>query len=210
MTAQTYVRIQFGKTGNARYLSHHNLMAVWERAFRRAKVQIAFSAGFSPRPILHFGPPIPVGYDAPNELLDIRLEGDIDTDATAVELNEHLPTGITVSAVTKLSGKPKSLMSSAHSGVYFVLLRNPSPNLTDQIASFLSLHELKIEISRGERTRILDVRGAVLELEAQSGEAMTMTLRLGENASCRPDDVLAAMLLEAHQVTRTAVIYDLE
>ena len=67
-----------------------------------------------------------------------------------------------------------------------------------------------MEISRGKRTRTLDVRNAVLELEAHSLVTMTMTLRLGENASCRPDDVLAAMSLEGHQITRTAVSYEFE
>ena len=210
MTTHIYARIHFRKTGNARYLSHHNLMAVWERAFRRAKVQIALSAGFSPKPIIRFGPPIPVGYDAHNELLDIRLEKAIDADTTAVGLNDHLPTGITVSAVTKLSGKPKSLMACAQSGIYCIVLKEPVTTLTARIKSFLSLHELKMEISRGKRTRTLDVRNAVLELEAHSLETMTMTLRLGENASCRPDDVLAAMSLEGHQITRTAVSYEFE
>ena len=210
MAAPIYIRIQFSKMGDARYLSHHNLMSLWERAFRRAKVQIALSAGFSPKPIMRFGPPIPVGYEAHNELLDISIDRDIDTDATVVELNQHLPTGIKVSAVNTLSSKPKSLMACAKSGVYFVLLKEPVADLPGQIANFLSLHELEMEISRGERTRTLDVRNAVLELEAHSLEAMTMKLHLGENAACRPDDVLAAMSLEGQQVSRTTVIYELE
>ena len=60
----TYLRIRFSKLDTARYLSHHNLMSVWERALRRAGVPVSFSGGYSPRPVMRFGPPIPVGYAA--------------------------------------------------------------------------------------------------------------------------------------------------
>lgn len=42
-------RLLFEKTGDAVYLSHLDLMRIFQRAFRRADILIWHSQGFSPR-----------------------------------------------------------------------------------------------------------------------------------------------------------------
>ena len=42
-------RLLFEKTGDAVYLSHLDLMRVFQRAFKRADIMIWHSQGFSPR-----------------------------------------------------------------------------------------------------------------------------------------------------------------
>ena len=206
----TYVRIEFSKLDAARYLSHHNLMSLWERALRRAKVSISFSGGFSPKPVIRFGPPIPVGFAAEKELLDIRVDGAIDAEVLATELNENLPAGITVSDVTELPGKPASLMACARSAGYQVLLEGADGDVDERIKDFLKLSILEVEIRRGERQRTVDIRSAVLEMHWCPPDAIEMRLQIGEGASCRPDDVLATMSLKAQSVSRTDVVYEFE
>ena len=49
------VRLRFTKVGKIRWTSHRDVARMWERAIRRAGLPVAYSAGFSPRPRLHFG-----------------------------------------------------------------------------------------------------------------------------------------------------------
>ncbi len=206
----TYVRIRFSKLDAARYLSHHNLMSVWERGLRRAGVSVSFTGGYTPRPVIHFGPPVPVGYAACNELLDIRVDGEIDAGALTAVLNEKLPAGITVSEVEKLPEKPPSLMSSARSAGYQVMLQDCDGGVGELAEEFLELPALEIEIRRGKRIRKVDIRSAVLKLEWRPPATIAMRLRAGEGASCRPEDVLAAMSLQAESVSRTDVAYEFD
>jgi hypothetical protein len=55
------VRFTFEKRGRLRFLSHLELAALFQRAFRRAGLSVAHSQGFNPHPRISFGPALPVG-----------------------------------------------------------------------------------------------------------------------------------------------------
>ena len=44
------LRVRSTKNGKIRFASHRDIAKVWERAFRRAKIPLIYSEGFSPRP----------------------------------------------------------------------------------------------------------------------------------------------------------------
>ena len=60
----TRVRIRFAKLGKIRWTSHRDVARMWERAFRRVQLPVAYSAGFSPRPRVSFGLALPTGYES--------------------------------------------------------------------------------------------------------------------------------------------------
>ena len=47
---------------------------MWERALRRSGLPVAWSEGFSPRPLLSFGLALPTGGESLAEYLDVRLD----------------------------------------------------------------------------------------------------------------------------------------
>ena len=203
----THIRLRFSRQGPARYLSHNSLVTVWERSFARAGIALIYSQGYSPKPVLRFGPPVPVGYLALAELLDVRLVGALEPSAVIAGLNRGLPDGLVVTAAELLPGKPPSLMAAARSAGYAVRLDEPCGDLADRVAGLLALPELVVSIERGKRTRSVDIRGATLTLEVVSDESLSMRLRIGEGAACRPEDVLAALSLSSSAITRTDIEY---
>ncbi len=70
----TSVRIRFAKHGKVRFTSHRDVARIWERALRRAGLPVAYSAGFTPRPKLSFGPALSTGYSSDAEYLDVCLD----------------------------------------------------------------------------------------------------------------------------------------
>lgn len=68
-------RILFEKTGTAVWMSHLDLMRVFQRAFKRAGLPLTHTKGFNPRPSVSIALPLSVGVESHCELLDFDLEG---------------------------------------------------------------------------------------------------------------------------------------
>src|SRR5207248_4594902 len=67
------VRLRFTKTGKIRWTSHRDVARMWERAFRRVRLPLAYTQGFSPRPKVSFGLALPTGHESVAEYLDLEL-----------------------------------------------------------------------------------------------------------------------------------------
>ena len=68
------VRVRFTKVGRVRWTSHRDVARMWERALRRGRMPVAYTAGFTPRPQLSFGLALPTGCESIAEYLDIALD----------------------------------------------------------------------------------------------------------------------------------------
>ena len=67
------IRIRFSKQGDIRFISHHDLMRLFERALRRAQLPVATSEGFHPRPRISLPMPLSVGFTGHSEVADVGL-----------------------------------------------------------------------------------------------------------------------------------------
>ena len=70
------IRLLFEKTGTAVWMSHLDLMRVFQRAFKRAGLPLTHTKGFNPRPSVSIALPLSVGVESRCELLDFDLEGE--------------------------------------------------------------------------------------------------------------------------------------
>ncbi len=70
---KTRFRIKYSVGENFRYASHLDLVRAIYRALRRSELPIAYTQGFSPRPLVSFGPPLPVGVVSSGEYLDFHM-----------------------------------------------------------------------------------------------------------------------------------------
>ena len=93
-------RALFEKTGNAMYISHLDLMRVFQRAFKRAGLLLTHTQGFSPRPSVSIALPMSVGVESYCELLDFDLDGEkIPCEEIMELLNNALVEGVRVLSV---------------------------------------------------------------------------------------------------------------
>ena len=88
------VRVQFEKTGRARYISHLDLQHTIQRGFSRAGIAIRHSNGFNPHPQMSIALPLPLGCESVCEIMDFAPETVPDLDRLTEEMNEKLPEGI--------------------------------------------------------------------------------------------------------------------
>ena len=103
-------RLLFEKTGNAIWISHLDLMRVFQRAFKRAGLPLVHSRGFNPRPSVSIALPLSVGVESACELLDFDLEGcEVPCDEIRDRLNQTLVAGVKVVDVYEDGRKLKHL-----------------------------------------------------------------------------------------------------
>ena len=69
-------RLLFEKTGNAVWISHLDLMRLFQRAFKRAGLPLTHTQGYNPRASVSIALPLSVGVESKCELLEYELEGE--------------------------------------------------------------------------------------------------------------------------------------
>jgi len=104
------LRLLFEKTGNAVWMSHLDLMRVFQRAFKRAGLPLTHTQGFNPRPSVSIALPLSVGVESVCELLDFTLDGvAVPCEEICNRLNAALVPGVRVRQVYDTAKKLKEL-----------------------------------------------------------------------------------------------------
>lgn len=103
-------RALFEKTGNAVWISHLDLMRLFQRAFKRAGLPLTHTQGFNPRPSVSIALPLSVGVESCCELLDFDLDGvNVPCDEICRRLNDALVDGVRVLQVYENGSKINNL-----------------------------------------------------------------------------------------------------
>ena len=103
-------RLLFEKKGNAIWISHLDLMRLFQRAFKRAGLPLKHTQGYNPKPSVSIALPLSVGIESSCELLDFELEGECPSnEEICVRLNKALVSGVKVLSVYDEGAKIKHL-----------------------------------------------------------------------------------------------------
>lgn len=91
-------RLLFEKVGSGVWISHLDLMRLFQRVFKRGNLNLKHTQGFSPRAMVSIALPLSVGVESVCEILDFELvgQGDLSNDEIMERLNATMPSGIRV------------------------------------------------------------------------------------------------------------------
>ena len=137
-------RALFEKTGNARYISHLDLMRVFQRAFKRAGLPLTHTQGFNPRPSVSIALPLSLGVESQCELLDFELERPYACAEIREKLNAALIDGVYIREVYEQGQKLKNL-ALLQSRLVLEYDRPLSDDAVARIQSLFSRPELIVE-----------------------------------------------------------------
>jgi radical SAM-linked protein len=164
------VRIRSTKVGKVRFVSHRDTARLWERALRRAGLDVATSAGFTPRPRISFGLALPTGAESLAEYVDVELRGDVDVDRLdptelPAALSGVLPDGIDVVVAAECVAGSASLQDAVTSCTWELWSGDHvSAADVERARTLLAAGELPLERERKGVRTIDDVRPALLDL----------------------------------------------
>lgn len=190
------LRLTFAKTAAMKYTGHLDLHTVWERTFRRARLPLAYSQGFHPQPKLQLASALPLGFTSECELADVWMETSQDLAAARAALDIAMPPGLKIITVTEAALTEPALQVQLRSAEYRVTL---AERLTEQAAASRVAELLaQSELPRVRRDKPYDLRPLIESLVFENN-VLGMRLAAREGATGRPEEVLAALNLDAAQ-----------
>jgi radical SAM-linked protein len=197
------VRFRYAKTGKIRFTSQRDVARMWERALRRSRLPVAWSQGFSPRPLLSFGLALPTGCESLAEYVDVTLDGPpppaAEAAALAPALSALLPDGVDVGAAALLPHGAGSLQQEVTSCSWVLEVRGVcEQELTERIGRLLLAPSVPIRRERKGRAVDDDLRPSVLSLDRLGPGASHEgpSHRIGADLATRPRGVRPGELLK--------------
>ena len=197
--------IRLSVEGDARFLSHHDVLRAIERAAVRAALPLAYSQGFNPRPVMSLVPPRPVGMVSLDDLLVLTVTESIDAHTLCTAINAAAPEGLRFFDPTELAAKVQPQPTAATCELD---LQNVSQDarrqLRRRVNDLTELSEWLVERtsspSRRDRrkaptVRTVDLRPYVTDLQL-TDEMLVWTQRYDGDKTARPHDVLTLLGLD--------------
>jgi radical SAM-linked protein len=195
------LRLWFRVLGDQRFLSHHDMMRLWERAMRRARLPLRMSEGFNPRPRISLVEPRSVGVSSEAELLEFELADWMNPDTVLDRLSRELPEGVTVASLDFVRPTDKARPEAV---VYRAALPEPRPDLAERTTELLAKRQLPVVRHRPSGDKALDARPFIETLEPAE-QSLRMVLLTGPGGTVRPDEVLRLAGLSADEIARTDI-----
>ncbi len=118
------VRIKFAKSGVMKFIGHLDMMRYFQKAMRRADIDIKYSEGFSPHQIMSFAAPLGVGITSDGEYLDIEVNSTESSEKSIANLNGAMVDGVKILEYKRLPDHAKNAMSIVAAADYKIYIKD--------------------------------------------------------------------------------------
>lgn len=201
------IRIKFSKTGNLKYIGHLDIMRCFQKVMRRAEVDIAYSAGFSPHQIMSFASPLGLGLTSEGEYVDIEVNSTESSARMLERINAAMVDGMTALSYVKLPDDAKTAMSVVAAADYLVNFDQPvEDEIKAKFQEFLKQKSIVISKSTKKQELEMEIRPLIFEARfvteelssaaSESGQmqkdSLFMQVSSGSAANLKPEMVLEA------------------
>jgi len=208
------LRIRFCRGQEVKFISHLDILRLWQRALHRAEIPLAYSEGFSPHPRISLAAPLPIGVTSQAELMGILCTKWVSPHFLTAAVSQQLPPGIEILQVYPVALTMPSLQSQVRYAEYRVEVETEQrqQDIESAISNLLSLKHLPWQHQRDSGTRNYDLRALIDDLwliDWHSGYCtLGMRLRCDNSGSGRPEQVTTALGFTHHPqlIHRTKLI----
>lgn len=189
-------RALFEKTGNAVFISHLDLMRLFQRAFKRAQLPLTHTQGYSPRPSVSIALPLSVGIESQCELLDFELTAcELPCSEMVTRLNAVLVDGVRILDIYPQGSKIKNL---AYLDCEVRLEYDAGiPNgASEQIEALFAQESLTVEKSGKNGITTQNIIPMIRSFAVSAADEKTLCLRARiccQNPSLNPNQLAAAI-----------------
>lgn len=184
---------KFTKLGYLKFISHLDLVDLFQRTLFQNKVDVKFSEGFNPHPRMSIAYPLPLGIESNSEYMEIYLNSKIDLKDFLIKMNERLPIGIKI--VEAKYDDDESISNKVKSVVYaFKLLntfydKNKDIDLVKELNKINDMDIVEIERKRKKGKKRIFVKENAKDylnrLELKD-DAIYAYIKMSENGSLKP------------------------
>lgn len=194
------LRIKFRKYGPIRFIGHLDVMRFFQKAIRRAGLDVAYSQGFSPHQIMSFAQPLSVGLESNGEYMDIEVHSIVSCEDTRNRLNAASAPGIEVVSVKILPDKAGNAMASVAAASYSVSFREGREAHFDVKAAVIRLlakEQILItkEGKKGRENRQVDIKPGIYELKWEENR-FHMLVDASSAGNIKPIQIVEALFAD--------------
>lgn len=213
------IRIKFAKYGTMKFIGHLDMMRFFQKAIRRAGIDIKYSEGFSPHQIMSFAAPLGVGIESTGEYMDIEVLSMTSAEDIKQALNEVMVDGVEVLSVSVLPDNAKNAMASVAAASYSLKMKEgnfPIDDLSGKLQDFYRQDKISCTKETKKSVVELDLKKGLYEIGVDEDGAICMLVNASSSGNIKP-----AMVLEkfceftgievsqsAYQVTRLETYTD--
>lgn len=218
-------RASYTKLEKVQYLAHLDLVKALPRGFKRAGIQLSYSQGFHPMPLMSYGPALGVGMVGEDEYLDFVSPEVLEQSDFLTRINQVMPEGLKFTGFLALSETDPSLAKLINCAEYKVNVLAPeiqkalakhvekNPELKELsadalqeklISEFLQCEEFVVARSRKNRSKNVDLRKFVKNLRFEkTGNFLVMLVEITNQGGAKPIEIASAIygIEEAEQAT---------
>ena len=201
------LNVFYAKLERAKYFGHLELVNIFLRALRRAKIPLKYSQGFHPKPKISFDDPLPIGIESHREHFTLAVADYVKPQNLVRDLNSHLPAGLRIldCHLAPLKSKvPKGRTNDYRLSIHGYELEQ------EKLAAFTSSSEaLFTRTNRKGKLKKIDLKDMVVNIEFADSKYLDMTLRSEPGKTLRPADVLRHVFDLPEEVIKKARIVKL-
>ncbi len=193
------LRVTYGVDGPLCYASLLDMLGLWERLLRRARVPVAYSQGYNPHQRLQFGSPLPVGYSSECEPLDVFLAERMAPLVFARAVVGQAPAGLTIAQVLEVPLRGPALQSVMRAAHYRVRIcaRQGEDEVRAAVSQLLGRAFIVRQRIRKRRTVDYDLRRLINDVRYACADGnwheLHMDLACGMGGSGRPEEIIDEM-----------------
>ncbi|NLY85054.1 MAG: DUF2344 domain-containing protein [Tissierellia bacterium] len=191
------IRVKFNKKNYLKYISHLDLMRLFQRSFNRANIPVKYSKGFNPQPKFSIGAPLSLGIESEEEYMDIDLEY-MPVAEFIDRMNRVLPEDIQIISGKYLKREESlnSIIAWSNYEIQFKTDHRKSKEEINKVIDNWLLHEkimiTKIRKKKGkEIEKEINIRpfiGNVIVKDVNNNITISVLLKTGSNGNLNPMD----------------------
>jgi radical SAM family uncharacterized protein/radical SAM-linked protein len=201
-------RLRYAKRGRMRFIGHHDIIRLFQRAFRRGGMKLDYSQGFHPHPRLRFSPPLALGLESLAEYLDFDLiDSGLNVSGVSETLARSLPEGVDPLSLEEISLNDSPVSAKIQQVTYeIIVLDAVSPEeIVRRLDEFKDAPTFEIVTEHKGKSRSRNLKEWVADLEYRDGK-LKMTLRSGVSGSVHPVAAVAALMGLSKEAARNQAI----
>ena len=214
------IRIKFAKYGAMKFIGHLDMMRFFQKAIRRAGIDIKYSEGFSPHQIMSFAAPLGVGIESSGEYMDIEVLSMTSTEDMKQALNRVMVEGVEVLSVSVLPDNVKNAMASVASASYKLKMKEgdfPIEDLNGKLKDFYGQAQIPYSKETKKSVVELDLKKGLYAIAADEDGAIRMLVNASSSGNIKPTMIFEkfcefvgiAIPSSAYQVTRLETYTDI-
>lgn len=198
------LRVKFRKHGPVRFIGHLDVMRFFQKAIRRAGIDVTYTKGFSPHQVMTFATPLGVGLESNGEYMDIEVNSLTSCQDTLERLNGASVPGIEIVSVRVLPEGAGNAMASVAAAAYTVRFREgrkPESDLAGALPDFLARDRILYTKETKKGSRELDLRPGIFSLSWED-DKLFLLLDASSAGNIKPGQVVEALLADCGEALR--------